>query len=583
MKSSFLLVVFFITSHIVFTQELPLDRLSNWSMVGTKIDLPLNTSNTIINFAEFSVDYDNLDFAISSALFQLSEGGTVYFPTGEYTFTQTIQVPDNVSIRGESSCETTLIFDLENGGNAFNIGGTQGAEYSLLSETANRKSNGVYVEDVEQFSIGDWVKISLDDSELVTSNWALNSIGQIAQIVNIQENLIIFDAELRLDYRLENASYIRKIIPRQGVHISSLKVIRADETSTQTSNFRFSYSVNCMIENVESERCNFSHIAVFNSAHLSIKNNYFHKAHSYGGGGRAYGVSLQFLTSECLIENNVFDSLRHSMLLQAGANGNVLAYNYSTNPYWTGTSLPTNAAGDLVLHGNYVFANLMEGNVIKNMVIDDSHGKNGPGNTFLRNRIEGFGLFMNSGVVTDSVNFIGNETIGIIGLWNIHGTGHYQYANNVLGEITPFTEVTTFNNSLYTSDIPSYFTETNNSFPPIGFPNIPLQNSLPAEVRYLNEQSVSDCTILSNTEIVAAEEQDFRIFPNPTNGLLFWEALGENIALNIVNLSGNRLLTYPISGTEGNLILRNLPSGFYLVELVKKDGSKTHKSLIISR
>jgi hypothetical protein len=400
---------------IVFAQELPLDRLSNWSNVGTKISLPLNSSNTIINFAEFSVNYNNPDFAVSSALFQLAEGGTLYFPAGEYTFTQTIQVPDNVSIRGESSCETTLIFDLENGGNAFNVGGTQGQEYSLLSESANRKSNGIYVEDVEQFSIGDWIKISLNDSELITSDWALNSVGQIAQIVNIQENLIVIDAELRLDYKLEEESYIRKIIPRQGVHFSSFKVLRKDETAGQTSNFRFNYSTNCMIENIESELCNFSHIAVFNSAHLTIQDNYFHKAHNYGGGGKAYGVSLQFLTSECLIENNVFDSLRHSMLLQAGTNGNVLAYNYSTNPFWTGTTLPSNAAGDLVLHGNYVFANLMEGNVVNNVVIDDSHGKNGPRNTFLRNRAEGYGFIMNSGVVTDSVNFIGNETTGFFG------------------------------------------------------------------------------------------------------------------------------------------------------------------------
>jgi hypothetical protein len=42
-----------------------------------------------------------------------------------------------------------------------------------------------------------------------------------------------------------------------------------------------------MIENIESELCNFSHIAVFNSAHLTIQDNYFHKAHNYGGGGKA--------------------------------------------------------------------------------------------------------------------------------------------------------------------------------------------------------------------------------------------------------------------------------------------------------
>ncbi|MBK6996924.1 MAG: hypothetical protein IPH31_19135 [Lewinellaceae bacterium] len=38
------------------------------------------------------------------------------------------------------------------------------------------------------------------------------------------------------------------------------------------------------------------------------------------------------------------------MLLQSGSNGNVLGYNFSTDPYWE--EFPNDAAGDIVLHGN---------------------------------------------------------------------------------------------------------------------------------------------------------------------------------------------------------------------------------------
>ena len=92
---------------------------------------------------------------------------------------------------------------------------------------------------------------------------------------------------------------------------------------------------------------------------------------------------LHFTTNECLVEDNIFNHLRHSMILQAGANGNIFSYNYSYDPYWTGVFFPANSAGEIVLHGNWPYANLFEGNDVGNIVIDNSHDANGPHNTFL--------------------------------------------------------------------------------------------------------------------------------------------------------------------------------------------------------
>jgi hypothetical protein len=80
--------------------------------------------------------------------------------------------------------------------------------------------------------------------------------------------------------------------------------------------------------------------------------------------------------------------------------------------------------------------NLAEGNFVRNIVIDDSHGKNGPLNTFFRNRASGYGIFMNFMPATDSVQFIGNEiTNSTIGLNFIQGVGHFLYGNNYRGSI----------------------------------------------------------------------------------------------------------------------------------------------------
>ena len=91
------------------------------------------------------------------------------------------------------------------------------------------------------------------------------------------------------------------------------------------------------IQGIESDKCNFAHIDAEYSSNLSISKNYFHDAHNYGSGGKAYGVILHFTSNECKIEDNIFNHLRHSMIVQAGANGNVFStYNYSIDPFWTG-------------------------------------------------------------------------------------------------------------------------------------------------------------------------------------------------------------------------------------------------------
>jgi hypothetical protein len=120
--------------------------------------------------------------------------------------------------------------------------------------------------------------------------------------------------------------------------------------------------------------------------------------------------------------------------LQAAANGNVIAYNYSYNPYWKEGWFPANAAGDIVLHGNYPYSNLFEGNIVQNLVIDNSHGINGAGNIFFRNRIENYGVVMN-GNSGDNMYFIANEISGsglLKGLFTLTGN-QTEIANYIKG------------------------------------------------------------------------------------------------------------------------------------------------------
>jgi hypothetical protein len=74
------------------------------------------------------------------------------------------------------------------------------------------------------------------------------------------------------------------------------------------------------------------------------------------------------------------------MTVCEGVNGNVFAFNFSRGQAWTFHGLPNLFQGaDLCLHGRFPYANLFEHNVVEFVYADDSHGANGPYNTFLRN------------------------------------------------------------------------------------------------------------------------------------------------------------------------------------------------------
>ena len=376
-----------------FTQTLPTARSTDWTLAGLR---DTSTSGFLeIDMQAYGAIDDGVtsnDSIISNALPSITgQGAVLQFPGGDFLFNNTIVLPGNVVLRGQGALNTSFIMNLENAGHAISVEGSSNAsDTTSLIQSAVKDSNYVMIVVTADFTIGDWLQIIQQDSHLVTSSWAENTVGQIAYIENIAGNKLVLASPLRMDFDMANSPYVRKIVPVKNVGIECLKIHRMDDTAPQqTSNVFFRYAVNCWIKDIESQNCTFSHIEMESSSNIHVSGSYIHHAFDYGGGGRAYGVMLHYTSNECLVEDNVFERLRHAMIVQAGANGNVFTYNYSFDPYWS--SFPTNSAGDMVLHGNYPYANLFEQNICQNIVIDNSHGPNGPFNTFLRNRAESYG------------------------------------------------------------------------------------------------------------------------------------------------------------------------------------------------
>lgn len=506
---SFLIIVTAICSSSAQTFES--HRITDWQNAGLtdEFEEPEQTVS-ILDFGGDNTGGSSNNTALATAINSIAtEGGTVFFPEGTYLFNSGINIPSNIFLEGESA-ETTLRFDLGGTGNAVVMNGNLSNQTHALASNAVKGTHTVELTDASDFEAGDIIRLGMSDEDLMYSSWAYGTLGQVVKITAIENDVLELADPLNHHYPLSRSPFVRAVTPIQNAGLSCLKIERIDETASQTSNVWIRSGYNILLKNIESIDCNFSHVEVNSSCHVQIEGGYFHHAHAYGGGGQGYGVVFQEASSFNLAQNNSFEHLRHSMLMQSGANGNVYAYNYSYDPYWVSGFLPANSAGDAVLHGNYTYLNLFEGNVVQNVVVDASHGSNGPYNTFFRNRGELYGFFSDSGTPTDSMNVVGTEITNSgfpYGMFAVNGSGHYNYGNNVYGTATPTgTENLTLKSLFLEPQESTPFLEYED-LPLVGYPRSMNDETVAAQIRFESQTPVSCSEVI--TDIIESDTEPF--------------------------------------------------------------------------
>ena len=501
---SILIFTIIMNPNVMYSGILPDKRSTDWQGAGLIESFSNTTEYNILDFGASNDGFTANDNVLSELIKSIEKSGTIYFPEGTYLFNEAIVLKSNITLSGDGHDRTILIFELESEDDLINITGSiKPDRYSIVKEI--KSGDSAIITDYTGIKSTQLIKLYDNDNEKITSDWAQNTSGQIVRVKETNEGQLIPEDKIRRNYELKNNPYYKVIEPIVNVSIEKLCIQNMTVSSGQSSNILLNYAMNCEIKCVESINCNYSHYDLRNCLNVSVNNCYVHDAFAYGGGGQGYGVTIHSTSGNCLVENNIFRHLRHSMLLQSGANGNVIAYNYSCEPYWTDVSLPEDAAGDLVLHGNYPYLNLFEGNIVQNIVIDDSHGINGPYNTFFRNRAEEYGIFMNFNPPTDEQNFIGNEVTKnelLKGLYFLNGINHFEFANNIKGEIVPEGSNELEEKSLYLNNIPPYLGDK----PSIGPPNEPGCGSIPAKDRYKAGEYI-DCEPVSGIESIVKKEK----------------------------------------------------------------------------
>ncbi len=468
-------------------QIIPDERRINWNP-GIPGGIP-QVNEPVENVMDYGADSsgktDSYEAFITAIDKLPSAGGVLYIPEGTYRLKSTLGIDkSNVIIRGAGKGVTKLMSEAS--GVSIRVGSGMAGDWQKIRSGHHKGSSRIEVENGSAFSGYSFIEIQQEnDSSIMYTRetwiqgWAENSVGQVLKISGVDGNKISLKTPLHHTFSEKLNPVARPVQMVKNVGIEDLYI---EKLMPVNHTVFFHHTAYCWMQNVESYMTKRSHVRISVSLGLEIRACYFHRSYDYGGGGHGYGVECSNHTTNVLVENNIFDSLRHAMMVQTGANGNVFAYNYSAHPVQGAPGDSLNVGWippDISVHGHYPFMNLFEGNDVMEIGISDYWGPAGPGNTYLRNRVRGEGIFCYDH--SHEQNLIGNTATALVNQDNTC-LQMVEYGN-IINDNYPEDQRTEpdLPDSFYLDKTPGFFNDF--TWPPFG-PDSKKNNILPAQKRY---------------------------------------------------------------------------------------------------
>ncbi|MBN1779781.1 hypothetical protein JW948_01525 [bacterium] len=335
-----------------------------------------------------------------------SAGLAVYLPAGTYLISGRLNLNfSGIVLRGDGPDRTRIRFDSTNAGTAiigiFSTGGSYNQYIRNITGGAVKGSKTVTLDNAAGFTEGSiWLFDQLNDGDIVThiggggaATWCsrengTRAMGQIVRISAVDGNAVSFEPSLYLDYNPglspQAMNFTRRPIFDSGIEDLSVETIG----NKATNNIIMDVGAFNWIRNVESVNSNEDHVSCLYNYRSEIRDSYFHHASSHMG-GHGYGVKLGLASTACLVENNIFYHLRHSLMTCWGAAGNVIGYNYSAYVFMRYEDYEW-ACSDLIgSHGAYPVMNLFESNYGQ-MIDNDYYWGTSGYQVYFRNRSAGY-------------------------------------------------------------------------------------------------------------------------------------------------------------------------------------------------
>lgn len=351
--------------------------------------------------------------AVQKAIDEIDAPGAVFLPEGTYLLTTTLRLRSGVVLRGAGRDRTHLRIECAKPESVgIDLAGRQSGEAVPLGADVEAGTIALVVEQPHELRANQYVALVCDNDpqRLYTrpewnTDWGRDAVGQVLRIEAARGEMVTFDRPIRLSYCKD---FNPRLLPLEMIEhagVEDLHLRRSDDSGCYV--IHMFAAAECWVSRCHSEWCKRAHVFIDRSRGVVVRDSVMHHAYGYGGGLEGYGVVTGRWATDCLVENNVFDHLRHAMMTKEGANGNVFGYNASYRCVHH---------CDISQHGHYSYMNLFEGNVTQCLVYADYWGPTGPFSTSFRNRVENAGLDVSSVAITvrdqsHQANVVGNTLL----------------------------------------------------------------------------------------------------------------------------------------------------------------------------
>lgn len=371
---------------------IPAERLANWTS-GTTVGVLGGIPARPTIFRTISAGASAA--TIQSALDSCPSEQTVLLSPGTYTISSSLNLRDNVTLRGAGMGNTILLMSgsaaiFANGSyNQYNSANKSQAESIggagvLISAGATRGSSNVTVSSTSAFTVGGYVEMAplnppsqYNDPVVVQVNGHEYRLRHQARVMAKTSAQITFWPPLTWDYT-NNCRIVQSTIARNRVGLEDL-FINASNSSAYMAIQIAGSSKDCWLKNVRLSGAGNYGLFVQHSVGFEMRGCLIGRARlapSSNQSGFAWEAS-----SGSLIEDNIFDTGFPLIEMNFGTEGSVVAYNFFTNAV-------VNDGGLMPNHAPHNHHNLFEGNLIPNITGDGYFGSDSH-HTYLRNWLYG--------------------------------------------------------------------------------------------------------------------------------------------------------------------------------------------------
>jgi hypothetical protein len=362
-----------------WTPILASDRAIDWSNAGVG-DIPARAVNCATLASSATVAQ------INAALSACPGGQTVFLSAGSYTISGSINIPSNVTLRGAGANLTILNATGKNASAVIQMG-TGSVSFAPVSITSGavNGSTHIMVANASTILAGKYLAISEQNNSSYVSasgsegncNWCDGgwshtgsyARGQIVAVTAVLGDNVTISPALYGSYTNQPIA-VPFAMSASYAGVEDLQVV-AHNTGYGT-NFGLSACAYCWVKGVESNYADGDHVEVYWGYRDEIRDSYFSNAFLHTPGTHDSDLQIALKTSASLIENNIIERTHVAVMLEWGAAGNVLAYNYTMGEFDNGS---TNVViGGVDFHGAHPQFNLIEGNVLTQIDADSVWG-----------------------------------------------------------------------------------------------------------------------------------------------------------------------------------------------------------------